>query len=145
MGITILGRCKPLEWETNEQGCHLVTSHYIGNHGYIMIRSNMKRMCAHRVIYREHYGEIPEGMVVMHSCDNRTCINPEHLSLGTHRDNALDMINKGRKRNAKLTGKDVIWIRTHGKGMSLKQLSEKFGVTEVNISKIKNKRTWKHV
>ncbi|UOF77959.1 endonuclease [Caudoviricetes sp.] len=53
---------------------------------------------AHRYSYRMHKGAIPQGQVVMHSCDNRLCVNPDHLSLGTQKDNLLDMYAKGRNR-----------------------------------------------
>jgi hypothetical protein len=56
-----------------------------------------KSKLAHRVSYEAHFGSIPEGLVVMHSCDNPACIEPEHLSVGTQLDNVTDMIQKNRK------------------------------------------------
>ena len=53
---------------------------------------------AHRVAYKLRYGEIPEGMLVLHTCDVRHCVNPDHLFLGTHKDNTQDMIKKGRAK-----------------------------------------------
>lgn len=66
------------------------------NIGYGMIRDDKKMRTTHRVSYEEHIGPIPIGLVVMHSCDNPICCNPNHLSVGTHQQNTDDMIRKNR-------------------------------------------------
>ena len=67
------------------------------NLGYGMIRDDKKMRTAHRVSYEEHTNtKIPNHLVVMHSCDNPSCCNPQHLSLGTRSDNTQDMMKKGR-------------------------------------------------
>jgi hypothetical protein len=68
------------------------------NIGYGMIRDGKGMRTTHRVSYEEHNGKIPQGMLVLHSCDNTLCVAPHHLRLGTHKDNTHDMISKGRAR-----------------------------------------------
>lgn len=74
-----------------------IYSGYKNKAGYGKIgTSGGKNEYAHRVMYRLEKGEIPEGMVVMHACDNPSCCNPNHLNLGTTKDNVQDMVRKGR-------------------------------------------------
>ena len=76
-------------------GCWLTESDRMIN-GYARFSINNGKKLAHRISYQFFKGEIPDKMVVMHSCDTRNCINPDHLSLGTAQDNTLDMHAKGR-------------------------------------------------
>lgn len=72
--------------------------------GYGRVSVKNKMMIAHRVAYMmSHDAPIPDGMFVCHKCDNPRCVNPEHLFIGTARDNARDSVNKGRNANKKKT------------------------------------------
>ena len=64
--------------------------------GYGLLEVSKKKVRAHRVAYEGMVGEIPEGLLVCHKCDNPCCVNPDHLFVGTYRDNVLDMHRKGR-------------------------------------------------
>lgn len=119
----------------------------------------------HRVSWRLHYGPIPDGLWVLHRCDNRACVRPEHLFLGTVQDNHTDMVLKGRHArgrthprygkpgqrgelngHARLTRQDVIDIRRlHAVGASLVQLSLMFHVSYDCIKSVVYRQTWKHV
>lgn len=90
-----MNKRRPIEYYVNENGCHICTSHSKDKDGYIKInRDGFWRL--HRWIHWKNTGEKPE--VVMHTCDNPSCINPEHLKSGTHKENIRDMWNKGRQR-----------------------------------------------
>ena len=119
-----------------------------GGYGHIWWNGKLHR--AHRMVYRFGVGNIPDGMHVLHSCDNPKCCNPEHLSLGTHAEN---MKQKGaRKRGrgasgerhpkAKLTDEQVREIRSDNR--SLSKIAMDYGVTKQNISAIKRNKSRVH-
>jgi HNH endonuclease len=67
-----------------------------GEKGYGMFYDGSKRIYAHRFSYLIHYGEIPEKLIILHSCDNSKCVNPDHLSVGTHKENSHQASSRGR-------------------------------------------------
>lgn len=110
---------------------------------------------AHRYSWEIHKGAIPNGLYVLHSCDNPICANPGHLFLGTQADNLKDCVSKGRdnaksksrpgelNHEAKLTEKEVILIRSDSRDPKI--LGKLFKVTSTTIQDIKARRSWKHV
>lgn len=90
-------------WEKVEMGdgCWEWQGAFDG-HGYGQLNVDGRRVLAHRLAYELTHGPIPKGLLVLHDCpdgDNPACVNPDHLWLGTHKDNSQDMSNKGRWRN----------------------------------------------
>jgi hypothetical protein len=98
---------------------------------------------AHRVSYILFKGSIPDGKCVMHSCDNKICVNPEHLSVGTLADNIRDMDSKGRRgTKSKLTYADAAEIkRLLEERYSQEFVAKKFGIDQTTVSKIKLGKT----
>jgi hypothetical protein len=110
-----------------------------------------KHSRAHRFSYELHYGKIPDGLMVLHHCDNPPCVNPRHLFCGTAKENTEDMIKKGRMSKgekhpiSKLTEKQVVEIRKIGLSGKLTQgeIGKKFGVSNITISDIMRNKKWK--
>lgn len=120
--------------------------------GYGRITTKGENKVVHRVAYELWVEPIPEGLDVCHHCDNRLCFNPEHLFLGTRKDNMQDAVAKGRTRkgitmhSCKLTEKDVLEIRKlYKEGISVGVLSNNFKVHIGNIYAILQRRSWKHI
>lgn len=110
---------------------------------------------AHRVSFSLTRGPIPEGKILMHTCDNRACVRPDHLTVGTDKENSEDKHRKGRDRvpvgerqwQAKLTEDSVREIRKLYATGHYKQrvIGEMFGVNQTVVSCVVRRKTWKHV
>lgn len=126
----------------------------ISEKGYGRVGYEGKNNRAHRVSWIAFKGVIKKGFCVCHHCDNKRCINPDHLFQGTNQDNVTDKMIKGRyiipsRPNgenhplAKLKNKDVLYIRESNERAM--DLAKKFKMHIGSIYSIKNKETWKHI
>ncbi len=120
---------------------------------HVMVSSkNWVYVKAHRLSYALHNGEDPGGKIVRHKCDNPPCVNPEHLLLGTNKDNVADRdkrnrTSKGTSRPlSKLTDDKVRWLRSQREaGVGLKVIASELGVNHSTVSLASSRKTWKHV
>lgn len=119
--------------------------------GYGGFNDGTKSMKAHRFSWILFYGEIPEGKLICHKCDNRKCVNPNHLFLGTQKDNIQDRIRKGRSKyavgerhgNHKLTKETVLKIKQLLKqGRTQTEIAHIFNIDHRQIHCIEHKKTW---
>jgi hypothetical protein len=121
--------------------------------GYGQIRFDGKMRFVHRLSYEAFRSKIPDGLCVCHHCDNRCCVNPAHLFLGTHAENNQDAVNKGRHTHgekvntARLTANDVCRMaEIYGRGgVKLREVAEQFGVHISTAQYVIQGKTWTHV
>lgn len=134
--LTILQRA-PLNLET---GCWEWTGTQ-DKDGYGKVKYNGKYWSVHRLMYSFICGNIPDVMFVCHKCDRPCCVNPNHLFLGTPKDNYDDMVAKGRRKgNIKVTRSDISTIQNlRSSKVSVVEVAKKFNVTEACINKITSK------
>jgi hypothetical protein len=122
-------------------------------HGYGKLRLGNKHLAAHRVAWELTNGAIPDGLSVLHKCDVRACVRPEHLFLGTQQDNMRDCANKGRQalgernNHAVLNAADVAAIREQhaAGGVTQAALARAYGVKPGTILAIIRHVNWRHV
>ena len=117
--------------------------------GYGQIRADGKTAYAHRIAWELANGPIPAGAYVLHTCDNRRCVNPAHLWLGSYLDNINDMNAKlrhahgARNGHAKLTVEEVSSIRAMDGTQG--EIANHFGISQALVSMIRTRRIWKYV
>lgn len=132
----------------------------VGSHGYGQVSNPVTKRpsLVHRLVYEMRYGEIARGMFVCHRCDNRKCVNPHHLFVGSALDNVRDCVSKGRwpvraglrgssNPSAKLTEELVIAMRqavSHS-GATRTALAKRFGISRSTLHDAIVGRTWTHV
>lgn len=125
----------------------------LGSHGYPTITYQGKRwFLGNRLAWILHRSEIPDDLFVCHKCDNPICVNPDHLFLGTPKDNSQDSAKKGRHRDAtgtnngraKLTEANVLQLRS-APSKGLVKLAKELGISYSMIKSIRKRRAWKHV
>lgn len=142
----------------HETGCWIWTASKVGG-GYGCFHYNRKNIPAHRAAYNILVGVVPVELEVCHKCDVRLCVNPEHLFLGTHRENMQDCIRKGRanyrctprgfdhvRPMRKLTDAQVLEIASlRGSRMSNQETIARFGITSNNCRSIWRGESWGHI
>lgn len=140
-------------------GCWLWTSSLDADGYGQLSHGRGNTLKAHRVAWEQAFGPIPDGLGVLHHCDVRNCIRPDHLFLGTQADNNADAVTKGRNKvpsppnmrgeanpQSKLNDQDIPIIRVRiGTGERLLAIADDFNVTASTISLIGRGRTWTHV
>ena len=137
----------------NERGC-MEWKACRNSKGYGQFGIDGRMRVATRIAYTLAKGQIPEGMLVCHTCDNPPCCNPDHLFIGSPKDNQSDKAIKGRcapqagsmNHYARLTESDVIQIRSmRESGSPVADLAHRFNVHQTTISKIVTRATWNHI
>ncbi len=125
-------------------------------HGYGQIKDKGRPVLVHRWVWEQNFGAIPEGLHVLHRCDNPACLNPEHLFLGTHGDNMKDKAKKKRgnvpsgaahkRPMAKITAEQAGQIKELlRRGYRGCDIARDFNVTRNLVSEIKLGKTWAHI
>ena len=142
---------KEVAWSVEDNGCWICTSHRPNIlSGYHEMNRNGKMIRVHRHMYEKYKGEIPNGLLICHKCDNPSCINPDHLFVGTPKENSEDMVMKGRSNPPRLTGEmigtsklkisQIIDIRKDNRLQ--REIAKDYGIAQCHVSRIKLHQTW---
>lgn len=139
-------KLREIEFEVDENGCHICTSHLAKCQGYPVIKIAGSKVRISRMLYEKKFGSLSKNTVVIHTCDNPECINVDHLRIGTQKDNIQDMLSKGRhcSKGRTLSDSQIRMIKSDT-FHTYEQLGNIFNVSIKCISEIKRGITWKHI
>lgn len=140
----------------NSAGCFEWIQDCVGEYGgfYIRAAGRMHSIKAHRLSWLVFRGPIPAGLMILHRCNNKQCVNPSHLYIGTNTDNMRDASRDGllvatfgeRNGASKLTADCVSRIRGRiAGGESARSIAKSLGIAPQTVNDIRNRITWKHV
>lgn len=150
----LIVRGRTFSVKVTETGCHEIINHRAKSRGYSVTKFRKKMFYLHRLAWESAHGNIPHGLCVLHTCDNRACVNVSHLFLGTIADNNHDRNMKGR--NAQIMGeRNPMSILTehqvkqihleHGRGVMQKVIAESLGVSRTIVCQILSGKRWRHL
>lgn len=153
--LPVLPRLEANIMQEPNSGCWLWMG-TCGSHGYGQLSVGNYPHTAHRLAYEQWVGPIAKGLYVLHKCDTRSCCNPNHLYLGTQKQNGRDMVERGRAflvgrygeqtNGAKLTEVQVREIlAVKNRRRMARELGRKYGVSHSTITGIWHRRTWTHL
>ena len=142
-------RAKKIKYKVDDNNCWICVSHPLDKDGYPKIIRNKNHWRMNRYIYTLEKGEIKDGKIIMHICDNPRCINPEHLKEGTWKENMIDRDQKKRNAygekngEAKLSKEDVMKIRNDNR--EVREIAKDYPVHFSQIARIKRREAWSHI
>ena len=131
-------------------GCWLWTGAIVGQRRYGGMWFRGRNDRAHRISWKLFRGEIPDGLHVLHKCDVKTCVNPDHLFLGTNADNMADMTRKGRQMRGERSPRAVLteaMVRDIRRRPNERicDLAAELGVSRLSVFYVRHRQTWRHV
>lgn len=118
---------------------------YVNDSGYGQFRSGKRLYRAHRVALERSGVDVPADLCVLHSCDTRSCVNPNHLRVGTLADNNADIAIRERSTHIKASNADVLKIRSLKGKVSNAEIAARFGLKPAQVSAIQSGRERRHV
>lgn len=147
-GRSIQDRLEEFSTPEPNSGCTIWLGHAKGGYGTTFLYPLSKSVLVHRLAYTLFKGMIPHGLVVMHKCDNRLCINPEHLDVGTNTENIADMDRKGRRivPNRKLSVAQVNEIREryrpNSSTLGISALARQYQISTSDMFRVVHGENW---